>query len=1082
MVVRQGAPHALVSEFTSAFASCDKDDVRMLHKLASVASEFLRARAEAFIRDRPHDPVCVVYGSDCTPLRTRERWLLVCDGCLVVRSSRKSSEWLIQRLFIYDHLGRRVCLVPDPVPMSDKTVWTHFQAQRQLLRLPRELGHRGIAIHHHVWDGAVHSACTKATRRFHEALHQHQATQMSSGEAVLSRLRSWVTSICCVLHVCHNAQKWSILGALDRSMCRDCWVVCESLLNSQHLLMSFFDEWVDDRIIFSSQEFDALGLWWLLGASGDGLDLLVELRLRWDGEKLVIAAEWEKHDQLLPKLRCAVMAVFRFRAFSSSRWCGISQTARCLVGGACVGLPSLVTFVLNRCTDSEKYYLQGFSRYSKEMKHILGVVVCSCAVADSVLHVLQDDDRLLRQLPVIEEELKIGLDYVSKLPAGALGFVGEVVGVRVERLRHEAMQAALVQAAHIRSALRVAHEHPWSLATGDIEENLRLLANGPRPREETAQKVYDLLDVGVDIQEVAAGLRLLLDTPWSSESVEQGHAATSRVLRYHKQVGGKTAQSRATVMHLAPLMSPPEEHVKIEKLQKRIERLKRFQANRITGRHVFFADLQQLTKVQRDNGRAFPADSGKKLTAKHGKRWKALPVIKKATFSSRAQQLRDERRECVAEEVVECQAAVKILQLRQREVAQGGPVCRLGACRLSPAEMAAFDQMYSDGKWTQAYVDELRAKALQCIGPPPRAEQEVLMAMPIWKSDAPPRAPAWAAWLAHHRADMTGAIFKYERNNGAIDMFKFVYAMQNPIFFAMLALRTATEAESLAMPIDDHADGLWEWRQCFMCDAWNLVYSDSGDFDDDAARVFVLLDSVHMSGGLIVSSDQWVPLEWLLMHMDWPERNGSDKPSAPDLETPLDELPEWVEEQLLWDPGEWLSFFEQKTPAPRHGSASAAVAKHDTLAECDVEDVMDELLKKREEVSRLAPTAGAFRLILRGGAFTQMMHGVAYDTFRAEAMPGIAVQFCMLFGLTKSASFACRLYGEDDCISLARGWIARMQHFFDEWEAQGGAETASLGRSFAAVPEPPEFAELLARGSGAAWERAQQIRRVLPCR
>jgi hypothetical protein len=60
---------------------------------------------------------------------------------------------------------------------------------------------------------------------------------------------------------------------------------------------------------------------------------------------------------------------------------------------------------------------------------------------------------------------------------------------------------------------------------------------------------------------------------------------------------------------------------------------------------------------------------------------------------------------------------------------------------------------------------------------------------------------------------------------------------------------------------------------------------------------------------------------------------------------------------------------------------------------------------------RLALEAGApapakdFVWSLRGGAWTAEHHGVAYDVFRAEGIPGEPREFLKLYGLAQSGSF-----------------------------------------------------------------------------
>ena len=175
---------------------------------------------------------------------------------------------------------------------------------------------------------------------------------------------------------------------------------------------------------------------------------------------------------------------------------------------------------------------------------------------------------------------------VSNLSDVVVELIADAMGLDVRQLRHESLVASSVQAAYIGNALRRAREHPWSLAAGDITVNLDVLKAGPCPAEPVACRIWHLMQLGVCREEVVAGLRLLLDAPWSSEAVEQGHAAASRLIRRHKDLGVKRCMTRALVMHMIPLCADAPDVHKKDKLEGRLQRLQSVQVGRITGWHV----------------------------------------------------------------------------------------------------------------------------------------------------------------------------------------------------------------------------------------------------------------------------------------------------------------------------------------------------------------------------------------------------------------------------------------------------------------------------------------------------------------
>lgn len=191
---------AQIIAYSKPSQSLNKDDLRRMGRLVEGVKLFLRQEARDFLLDRVDSPVAVVYSSDSTPLRTRQRWLIDIEGMLVVRSSRRSDDWLLQRMFLFDGAGNRRSMMVDPVRLLDKSAWSHFQAQRSMFPLPRSVGHRGVVLHHHVWDGAVKSACERATRQLHSAHRTHLQAQLPPSDAHLLDLKSWTTFTLGVLH------------------------------------------------------------------------------------------------------------------------------------------------------------------------------------------------------------------------------------------------------------------------------------------------------------------------------------------------------------------------------------------------------------------------------------------------------------------------------------------------------------------------------------------------------------------------------------------------------------------------------------------------------------------------------------------------------------------------------------------------------------------------------------------------------------------------------------------------------------------------------------------------------------------
>ena len=112
----------------------------------------------------------------------------------------------------------------------------------------------------------------------------------------------------------------------------------------------------------------------------------------------------------------------------------------------------------------------------------------------------------------------------------------------------------------------------------------------------------------------------------------------------------------------------------LQQLQSKLERVARAQPSRITGRHVYFCDLQQLAKVQRDTGNTgVRMDAGKRVTRNHAKLFSQMSADRRARFDSRAHELREDRFKEQRDTIVELKSAFELVRLRSEEAAAKAP-------------------------------------------------------------------------------------------------------------------------------------------------------------------------------------------------------------------------------------------------------------------------------------------------------------------------------------------------------------------------------------------------------------------------
>ena len=92
-------------------------------------------------------------------------------------------------------------------------------------------------------------------------------------------------------------------------------------------------------------------------------------------------------------------------------------------------------------------------------------------------------------------------------------------------LRDDIANGTACQVAYARNGLREVRGLPWSLCRGDIRANLEALGSAPKPEEEVAGRIHDLLMAGISLESNVGVVRLLGQVPWTTTSVEDPHNA-----------------------------------------------------------------------------------------------------------------------------------------------------------------------------------------------------------------------------------------------------------------------------------------------------------------------------------------------------------------------------------------------------------------------------------------------------------------------------------------------------------------------------------------------------------------------------
>eukprot|EP00971_Amphidinium_carterae_P245257 4870397-Amphidinium_carterae.1 len=112
---------------------------------------------------------------------------------------------------------------------------------------------------------------------------------------------------------------------------------------------------------------------------------------------------------------------------------------------------------------------------------------------------LMRDGRLMQQIDVFEATLNQKCEYLEHLTASFWTTLGGFVGLKPTVLRDMVIRGMQTIRGYIELKIfSVAQQYPWSLATGNLADNVSTLASLPEPPSDTvACKLWKLLMLGM---------------------------------------------------------------------------------------------------------------------------------------------------------------------------------------------------------------------------------------------------------------------------------------------------------------------------------------------------------------------------------------------------------------------------------------------------------------------------------------------------------------------------------------------------------------------------------------------------------
>ena len=706
------AMHDLMSHYCTIGLTLDHKGRAEVAKICEVSKAFFRNQVETLIAETQGQPMLYSYSSDGTPLHTKDRVVKqLPTGQKVCRSGGAGHEYLVQQGFVRT-LGldghKTIAILREPLALQHgKATGALFAAGVAFLPTLRQLGNTNIAINHYCFDRGAFSALPRMFKQHHTALAAHVASgspSSSSSDSDMGTARGllpmleWTVATACCNHDCHNGLKWGLHSHFgDSQLLQDVHIGIESLRNSYMQLLQNLGPWLVGVVEFveDPSPSEALEqLWTTLGLPPDIADMLAnKLHLIFKNGRLEIHSVLAGDPALFEDVSGVLLAVWKFTKFSASRWCTVGHSCRTLLAGFLTGVHSLVATVLAKPSES-KYWLHGFEKLTPPALQFVAMAALSSYPSEGVLSELLEDDRVAKRADLLSDTLLDELTWLSNLPENVWGHIGSLCGLHAQELRSNTLDAAHVSAAFIRhKILSQINEYPWSLLQGDINDNLDRFKAAEKPQEPVASKIWDLLQIGYNRQELLLGLDLLSDCGWSTTSVEQQHGSAANMHKVHPGYSSETLATRSMVHMMRQFFRrAPEDH-KEAALEAKVRRLSAKRPQYIMGRRMYFKDVCGQLKYEIESGKREQGKAQLHIMQQHGARFDNLSDTIKGQYASKAAIARATSANDVADELslAECELALHKEQTRWGK-AIDRPRFLLSECRFSPKDVSDFEQ------------------------------------------------------------------------------------------------------------------------------------------------------------------------------------------------------------------------------------------------------------------------------------------------------------------------------------------------------------------------------------------------------
>ena len=772
---------------------------------------------------------------------------------------------------------------------------------------------------------------------------------------------------------------------------------------------------------------EVMHFWRFIGLDEEMVEVISMINPKWHNGALLVAATIQNIDGHVQMVCDILFFVFKFQKHKGSRWLRDGSATRNMIASIFVGLPKVVELALVTYTD---YKLHGFERLTLKVRKFMAITAVAAYCPEGVFLEVFDNPCLVRSIDAVETAIHDECHYVDNLNNLTWERLVQIVGEEgygVSDIVSDAVHATRVTAAFLEKRIvREVKKPPWSLARGNIEQNVSDLIHGDVPDNLDAglgQKACDLARKGFNTTRIVEGLGTLHYIPWNTLPCENGHGSLAAIHKVHPHLSTDMLAMKS-LFHQARayLQKKSAEEVKVERWTSEIVKLTdRMDNYHLSGRHVFCGELVEQATIMVAGG-AKRQRVARETMRVHGDMHKSMSLAEKQKYEYLAKQRITTTKANMRADIEYKEARLQLFQTRlEEEKRLRGVLPNVAAHRFSDADVEELYALYTEASFRTSSVISSLDKTMEAPVAPLRHEQALFLPNHTINNAA---NPVWLRKMCKNRDDLRGTALGTSTEEGS-DWFLFLFAVQCPL--EVWFLRMVRETEVLPAMHDLGAEqvrALLDGRcphRFIVAGTDTYVRHDACPALSAGASTLVLDNVVFIMGGIIVGHSAPLAFEDWLSFLPDPGSAGAGGRAAGHVPVDRDRRAALLAEYP------WLLEYLGQPMAPVGGEE---IDPADGV-ECDVgaiigaaKAVMD---KEREAMVMPAIEADQFFVRIRqAGAW-----GAADESFATEAKRGAARQWCKAYNLGQSMVFSVDRLSKDVALASAAEWCRRMQYFFE---------------------------------------------------